>query len=225
MGAIVNFLSIIIGGALGLVLKRGIPKKLESALVNGVALCILLIGISGALEGNNILIAIISIVVGAIIGELLDIDAFINRLAKRIEDKLNSSGGDMKFAKGFVTATLLFCVGAMAIVGSLDSGLKGDNTTLYTKALLDGITAVVFASNFGVGVLFSSLPILLYQGGITLLASLVAPLLTTAVINEMTCVGSLLIIALALNMLKICNIKVANYLPAILMPIILCKIF
>lgn len=225
MGAIVNFLSIIIGGALGLVLKRGIPKKLESALVNGVALCILLIGISGALEGNNILIAIISIVVGAIIGELLDIDAFINRLAKKIEDKLNSSGGDMKFAKGFVTATLLFCVGAMAIVGSLDSGLKGDNTTLYTKALLDGITAVVFASNFGVGVLFSSLPILLYQGGITLLASLVAPLLTTAVINEMTCVGSLLIIALALNMLKICNIKVANYLPAILMPIILCKIF
>lgn len=225
MGAIVNFLSIIIGGALGLVLKRGIPKKLESALVNGVALCILLIGISGALEGNNILIAIISIVVGAIIGELLDIDAFINRLAKRIEDKLNSSGGDMKFAKGFVTATLLFCVGAMAIVGSLDSGLKGDNTTLYTKALLDGITAVVFASNFGVGVLFSSLPILLYQGGITLLASLVAPMLTTAVINEMTCVGSLLIIALALNMLKVCNIKVANYLPAILMPIILCKIF
>lgn len=225
MGAIVNFLSIIIGGALGLVLKRGIPKKLESALVNGVALCILLIGISGALEGNNILIAIISIVVSAIIGELLDIDAFINRLAKRIEDKLNSSGGDMKFAKGFVTATLLFCVGAMAIVGSLDSGLKGDNTTLYTKALLDGITAVVFASNFGVGVLFSSLPILLYQGGITLLASLVAPLLTTAVINEMTCVGSLLIIALALNMLKVCNIKVANYLPAILMPIILCKIF
>ena len=225
MGAIVNFLSIIIGGALGLVLKRGIPKKLESALVNGVALCVLLIGIKGALEGNNILITIISIAVGAIVGEALDIDAFINKFAKRIEDKLNSSGGDIKFAKGFVTATLLFCVGAMAIVGSLDSGLKGNNTTLYTKALLDGITAVVFASNFGVGVLFSSLPILLYQGGITLLASIVAPLLTTAVVNEMTCVGSLLIIALALNMLKICNIKVANYLPAILMPIILCKIF
>ncbi len=225
MGAIVNFLSIIIGGALGLVLKRGIPKKLETALVNGVALCVLLIGIKGALEGNNILITIISIAVGAIVGEALDIDAFINKFAKRIEDKLNSSGGDIKFAKGFVTATLLFCVGAMAIVGSLDSGLKGNNTTLYTKALLDGITAVVFASNLGVGVLFSSIPILIYQGGITLLASIVAPLLTTAVVNEMTCVGSLLIIALALNMLKICNIKVANYLPAILMPIILCKIF
>lgn len=223
MGAIVNCLAIILGGSVGLFLKKGIPEKIGNTVVNGVALCILLIGISGALEGKNTLITIISIVIGAVIGELIDIDALINRAAKRIEDRLNRKGGNVRFAKGFVTATLLFCVGAMAIVGSLDSGLTGDNTTLYTKSLLDGITAIIFAANFGVGVLASSLPILVYQGSITLLASLVAPLLSDVIIAEMTCVGSLLIIALALNMLKLTEIKVANYIPAIFIPIILCQ--
>jgi len=223
MGAIVNCLAIILGGSVGLFLKKGIPEKIGNTVVNGVALCVMLIGISGALEGKNTLITIISIAIGAVIGELIDIDALINRAAKGIEDKLNRKGGNVRFAKGFVTATLLFCVGAMAIVGSLDSGLTGDNTTLYTKSLLDGITAIIFAANFGVGVLASSVPILIYQGGITLLASLVAPLLSDVIIAEMTCVGSLLIIALSLNMLKITEIKVANYIPAIFIPIILCQ--
>lgn len=223
MGAIVNCLAIILGGSVGLFLKKGIPEKIGNTVVNGVALCVMLIGISGALEGKNTLITIVSIAIGAVIGELIDIDALINRAAKGIEDKLNRKGGNVRFAKGFVTATLLFCVGAMAIVGSLDSGLTGDNTTLYTKSLLDGITAIIFAANFGVGVLASSVPILIYQGGITLLASLVAPLLSDVIIAEMTCVGSLLIIALSLNMLKITEIKVANYIPAIFIPIILCQ--
>ena len=223
MGAIVNCLAIILGGSVGLFLKKGIPEKIGNTVVKGVALCVMLIGISGALEGKNTLITIISIAIGAVIGELIDIDALINRAAKGIEDKLNRKGGNVRFAKGFVTATLLFCVGAMAIVGSLDSGLTGDNTTLYTKSLLDGITAIIFAANFGVGVLASSIPILIYQGGITLLASLVAPLLSDVIIAEMTCVGSLLIIALSLNMLKITEIKVANYIPAIFIPIILCQ--
>lgn len=223
MGAIVNFFSIILGGAIGLLLKRGLPERFERALLNGMALCVMLIGISGAIKGENTLIAIISIAIGAVIGELLDIDGFVNRVAKRIEDKISSGGRDVKFAQGFVTATLLFCVGAMAIVGSLDSGLSGDNNTLYTKSLIDGITAVCFAANFGFGVLFSSIPILIYQGAITLLATFVAPYLNTTIINEMTCVGSLLIIALSLNMLNICKIKVANYIPAIFIPIILCQ--
>ena len=223
MGAIVNCLAIILGGSVGLFLKKGIPEKIGNTVVNGVALCVMLIGISGALEGKNTLITIVSIAIGAVIGELIDIDALINRAAKGIEDKLNRKGGNVRFAKGFVTATLLFCVGAMAIVGSLDSGLTGDNTTLYTKSLLDGITAIIFAANFGVGVLASSVPILIYQGGITLLASLVAPLLSDVIIAEITCVGSLLIIALSLNMLKITEIKVANYIPAIFIPIILCQ--
>ena len=223
MGAIVNCLAIILGGSVGLFLKKGIPEKIGNTVVNGVALCVMLIGISGALEGKNTLITIVSIAIGAVIGELIDIDALINRAAKGIEDKLNRKGGNVRFAKGFVTATLLFCVGAMAIVGSLDSGLTGDNTTLYTKSLLDGSNAFIFAANFGVGVLASSVPILIYQGGITLLASLVAPLLSDVIIAEMTCVGSLLIIALSLNMLKITEIKVANYIPALFIPIILCQ--
>ena len=218
MGAIVNFFSIISGASVGLLLKKGIPERISSTVVSGVGLCVLLIGIDGALEGQNTLIAILSIVIGAVIGELLDIDGFINRLAKRAEDRMNKNG-----ANGFVSATLLFCVGAMAIVGSLDSGLTGDNSTLYTKSLLDGISAIIFASSFGAGVIFSSIPVLILQGGITLLAHIVSPLLTDTIIAEMTCVGSLLIIALALNLLNITKLKVANYLPAIFIPIILCQ--
>lgn len=223
MGAIVNFFSIIIGGTLGLVLKKGIPEKIGNAIFNGMALCVMLIGISGALKGENTLVAIISIAVGAVIGELLDIDAFVNRTAEKIENRLNKKGGNIRFAKGFVNASLLFGVGAMAIVGSLESGLSGNNSTLYTKSMIDGITAVLFAANFGAGVLASAVPILLYQGGITLLAAVVAPLLTEATIAEMTCVGSLLIIALSLNMLKVTEIKVANYIPALFIPVILCQ--
>ena len=157
------------------------------------------------------------------VGELINIDGAINRLAKYTENAINKRGGNVKFANGFVSATLLFAVGAMTIVGSLDSGLTGDNSTLYTKSLLDGISSIVFASSLGIGVLFSSIPILIIQGGITLLAHYIAPLLTDTIIGEMTCVGSLLIIALALNLLDITKLKVANYLPAIFVPIILCQ--
>lgn len=223
MGAIVNFFSIIVGGLIGLLLKKGIPEKISNTVFAGVGLCVLLIGIDGVMEGKNILITIISIVVGAVIGELLDIDSAINRLAKYAENTMNKKGGNVKFANGFVTATLLFAVGAMTIVGSLDSGLTGDNTTLYTKSLLDGISSIIFASSLGVGVLFSSIPILISQGGITLLAHYIAPLLTDTIIAEMTCVGSLVIIALALNLLNITKLKVANYIPAIFIPIILCQ--
>ena len=223
MGAIVNFLSIIVGGLIGLLLKKGISEKISSTVVKGVGLCVLLIGIKGVLEGINVLITIISIVLGAIIGELLDIDNAVNRLAKCAEDYINKKGGNVRFANGFVSATLLFAVGAMTIVGSLDSGLTGDNATLYTKSLLDGISSIIFASSLGVGVLFSSIPILIIQGGITLLAHYIAPLLTDTIIAEMTCVGSLIIIALALNLLDITKLKVANYIPAIFIPILLCQ--
>ncbi len=223
MGAIVNFLSVIVGSVIGLMLKKGIPEKINNTIVSGVGLCVLLIGINGALEGQNTLITILSIVIGAVIGEAVDIDRCINNLAKRAEDKINSRGGNVRFANGFVSATLLFCVGAMTIVGSLDSGLTGDNSTLYTKSLLDGISSIVFASSMGFGVMFASIPVLIIQGGITILAHIISPLLTDTIIAEMTCVGSLLIIALGLNLMNISKIKVANYLPAIFIPIILCQ--
>jgi len=222
LGTIVNAAAVAAGTLLGLLLKKGIPDRLQDIIMKGVALCVLLIGISGALKGQNTLIAILSMVIGAIIGELIDIDRRLNTLGQWIEKKFSKGGGEQTVAKAFVTSSLLFCVGAMAIVGSLQSGLTGDHEMIYTKSMLDGISSIVFASSLGFGVIFSVAAIFLYQGSIVLLAQWVAPLLSDTVIAEMTCVGSLIIIGLGLNMLGITKLKVANYLPGLLLPILLC---
>lgn len=212
--------AILLGGLLGLLLKKGIPEKMNDAIMKGVALCVLYIGLAGCLEGNNALIAILAMVLGAIVGCLLDLDARLSALGAFLERLLKSGSGGL--AGGFVTASLLFCVGAMAVVGSLQSGLTGDHTTLYAKSLLDGISSVIFAASLGAGVLLSAGAVLLYQGSITLLSQALSPILNASVIAEMTCVGSLLIIALGLNMLGVTKIKVMNYLPAIFIVIPLC---
>ena len=222
MGTIVNALGIIAGSLVGLLLKKGLPERFSKAIMTGIGLCVAYIGIDGCLEGKNALIAIISIVVGGIIGELIDLDKRINNLGNWLQDRFKNENEQTSIAQGFVTASLLFCVGAMAIVGSLQSGLSGNNEMLYTKTILDTVAAVVFASSLGFGVIFSSVLVLIYQGGITLLAQYISPYLNETVISEMTCVGSLLIIALSLNILKITNIKVMNYVPAIFLPIVLC---
>jgi uncharacterized membrane protein YqgA involved in biofilm formation len=160
---------------------------------------------------------------GAIIGTLLHLEDGVKLLGQKIEAAVSKNGGS-NIAKGFVSASLLFCVGAMAITGPLDSGLKGDHSIQYTKALLDGIAAVVFASSLGVGVLFSAAFVLVYQGSITLLAVYIKPFLNEFVINEMSCVGSLLIMAIGFNMLGITKIKVMDMVPAIFLPILLCMI-
>lgn len=223
MGVIVNFLSVIAGSLIGLIFKKGIPDRIGDTITKGVGLCVMLIGIKGILVGENTLITVISVVVGAALGELINIDKGINRLARFAEKKLTRGAENTGFANGFVSATLLFCVGAMTVVGSLNCGLGIENNTLYTKALLDGISSIIFASSFGFGVIFSAIPVLILQGGIALSAHYIAPLLTTTIVNEMTCVGSLLIIALSLNLLGLCKLKVANYLPAIFIPIALCQ--
>jgi uncharacterized membrane protein YqgA involved in biofilm formation len=220
LGTLVNFGAIIAGSVLGLLLKGGIPEKISKTIMNGLALCVLYIGISGTLKGNNPLLIIISIAAGALIGELVDIDNLLNRFGIFVEQKFNKITKNSPIAEGFVTSSLLFCVGAMAIVGSLQSGLQGNHTVLFNKSILDGISAIVFASSLGIGVVLSAFAVLLYQGSITMLASLLQGALTTAVINNMTAVGSLLIIGLSFNMLGITKIKVANLLPAILVPII-----
>jgi len=160
---------------------------------------------------------------GAIIGEALDLDSRLDRLGKRLE-KAAGGQGDGSIARGFVTASLLFCVGAMSIVGSIQGGLSGNHETIFAKSLIDGIAAIILASTMGIGVIFSALFILVYQGGIALCAGFVAPILTDAIIAEMTCVGSLLIAGLAFNMLGITKLKVMNFVPAIFMPIIICRI-
>ncbi len=222
ISTIVNAIAVIVGAALGMLLKKGIPEKISDVVMKGVALCVLYIGISGSLKGTNTLIAIISIVIGAVIGSLLDIDRRLNSLGELAERKLSKGDGKTSIAEGFVSASLLFCVGSMAIVGSIQSGLTGNHDMIFTKSVLDGVSAVIFASTLGVGVFLSAGAVLIYQGLITLCAQWVQPFLNDYVVAEMTCVGSLLIIALALNMLGITKLKTANYLPAVFIPIILC---
>ncbi len=221
-GAVINFFLVILGSAVGLIFKKGIPERIKNAIFVGMAFCVMLIGIDGMLnENNNILIIIISVALGAIIGELIDIDKWVNKFAEKIEKGFNKNGGNTKIAEGFVAATLLFCVGAMTVVGSIDSGISGDNVTLYSKSLIDCIAAIPLAATFGFGVMLSSLAVLIIEGGMTLLAVVIAPLFTEEIILHMSTIGSMLIVALSLNMLGITKIKVMNYLPAIFLPILI----
>lgn len=221
-GTIVNCLAIAVGSGLGLVLKSKISPRYQDTIMQGLGLSVLLIGLTMAIETQNVLVVAGSMIIGAVIGELLDIDGRLNRIGDRLSARLQSSGGSL--GKGFVTATLVYCIGAMAIVGSLQDGLTGDASTLYAKAMLDGTGAVIFTATLGIGVILSVIPVLLYQGSITLLAAWVAPLLTDAIICEVTAVGGLLILGIGLNLLKICQIKIANLLPAVFAAGFLCAI-
>jgi len=225
LGTIVNAAAIIGGCLIGLIVKERLTEKISSTIMNGLALCILYIGISGALKGNDTLQIIICIAIGALIGEIIDIDKRLNDLGDMIEKKINNkknskSNEKISISEGFVTSSLLFCVGAMAVVGSLESGLQGNHTTLFAKSILDGVSSIIFASSLGIGVMLSSIAVLVYQGSITLLAGGLSTVLNDTVISNMSAVGSLLIIGLGFNMLGISKIKVANLLPAIFIPII-----
>ena len=228
LGVIVNTLTVILGTILGILFRKFLPQKLGDAVMKGLALCVLYIGISGMLEGTNPIITILSMACGAIVGTLIDLDKWFNHFADFLQKKFTkkTADGGSTIAEAFVSSSLLFCVGAMTIVGSLDAGLRGDNSTLYAKAVLDGISSVFFASSLGFGVLLSAVTVLVYQGTLVLLAGVLQTVLTNEfIIAEMTCVGSLLIIALGLNMLGITKLKVMNYLPAIFFPILFCLFF
>ena len=225
LGTWVNVATVLLGGTIGLLIKKGLSDKMSDALMKGLALCTLTIGISGALKGQDTLKLILSMVAGTLIGEALDLDGKVHRLGDWVEKRFSKGTGKTSIAEGFVTASLLFCVGAMTIVGSLQSGLTGDHTMLFTKSLLDFVSSMIFASSLGVGVLFSAAFVLAFQGSITLLAGVVSPFLGELAIAEMTCVGSVLIIGLGLNMLGLTKLKIMNHLPAILLPILLCMFF
>ena len=216
LGTIVNVAAIIVGSLLGFLIKGGIPKKVGDTVIQGLALSTMLIGILNAVKVNNLMLLIISMVIGSAIGEAIDIDRFLNNVGDMIEIKLNGRGG--KVSQGFVTSSLLFCVGAMAIVGSLNSGLKGDYSTLFSKSILDFVFSLISASSLGIGVLLSSVSVFLYQGTITLLASGLKGFLIESVITDMSAIGGLLIIGISFNMLGMSKIKVANFLPAMFIP-------
>lgn len=218
LGTIVNALAIAVGGVGGVVIKNGLKDQYKTTIMNGLGLAVIIIGLMGALKTEDILLVIISIVIGSIIGEALKIEWRLEGVGNFLEKRLG--GGTSGFSKGFVTASLIYCVGAMAIVGSLESGLAGNHQTLFAKAIIDGISAIIFASTLGIGVAFSAVSVFIYQGIITLTASLVKVLLTDGVIREMSAVGGILIIGIGINVLEIKRIRVGNMLPAIFIPLI-----
>ena len=219
LGIWMNFAGVVVGGLIGTLMRGGIAEKYRVALNQVLALCVLVIGVSGAIKTSNVLIVIVSAVVGTFVGEAVRIERGLDRLGAWAQARFARGGGS--FAEGFVNATLLFGVGAMAVVGSLEAGLTGNASTLLAKSLIDFVSAIIFASTFGAGVIFSAVPLTIYQGGIAALAGVLAPLLTDELVNEMSAVGSLIIIGLSVNMLDLTRerLRVGNMLPAMLVPI------
>jgi len=224
-GTIVNVIAIFLGCSLGFILKSKFPEKIGKIVMQALGLASLLIGIQMALKTNNILLLIFSLVIGGIIGEIMGIEEGLERFGERVKLKLKSNTTSEKFVEGFVTASLLYCVGSMAIMGALKEGISGNPDILYTKSLLDGLTSIAFTAAMGIGVLFSVIPVFLYQGGITILAQLIKDFLSPEVINEMTAVGGILILGIGFELLKIKKIKIGNLLPAILISAFLAAIF
>ncbi|MBR5543293.1 MAG: DUF554 domain-containing protein [Oscillospiraceae bacterium] len=222
IGVIVNTLTVIIGSAVGLLLRRGIPERVSKAAMVAIGLCTLYIGIDGALSGENTIVLIVSMVLGTIIGTFLDIDGALSRTGAFFERRFSRDDGKTSIAEGFMTGSLLFCVGAMTVVGSLNSGLSGDHTLIFTKSVLDLISSCMLASTLGIGVMFAAIFVFVFQGALVLCASLLGGLLSdVALVSEITCAGSVIIMGLGLNILGISKIKVANMLPAIfLVPLI-----
>ena len=221
IGVLANFIGVTLGSSVGLLAKKAIPESWNSVIMRGIGLCTLYIGFSGALVGENTIILILSMIAGVLIGEGFRIEERFNGFAHRVEDRF----GGINFAGGFITASLLMCVGAMSIVGSLDAGIKGDNTLLLTKTVMDTISAVVLSASLGIGVMFAGITVLVLEGGIVLIAEAVSPYLTDWVVNEMSCVGSVLIVAIGVNLIFDAKLKRLNYMPAMFLPLAFCPLF
>ena len=221
MGATaINVVLILLGGGIGLVFRGKISERLTRAITCALGLCVLLIGIDAALETRNTLCVIVCMVIGTLLGEWIDIEEKMDRIGDALKVKVATKGENARFSEGFVNAAVLYCVGAMAINGSLAAGLKGDWSILVSKGVIDGVTSITFAATMGVGVMFSVLPLFVYQGGLTLLASVIGPYLSDALVAEMSAVGGVIIIGIAVNMLALGRekIRVGNMLPAIFLP-------
>ncbi len=217
ISAIVNALAIIVGAVLGLFLKQGIPERVSKAVMAAMGLCVVYIGIDGALSGDNTIVLVLSLAIGTLVGTFIDIDKRLAVLGSFIERKMKITDGKTSVAEGFVSGSLLFCVGAMAIVGSLESGLNGNHEIIFTKSIIDMISACMLATTLGIGVAFSAVCVFAYQGALVLCSGLLRSVLTdVALVAEISCAGSVIIIGLGLNMLGITKIKVANMLPAVI---------
>ncbi len=217
-GTLVNAAAIAACGALGTFVIKNVPERFNEIMVKATGLSILFIGISGALKNEHVILLILSMVIGSIIGEWIDIDGKMKKFGDAVEKRLNFGKGN--FSQGFVTATIVFVTGAMAIVGAMNSGLTQDHSMLYAKSILDGVLALVFAGTMGIGVAFSAIPIVIYEGLIATIAAFVGDFMSAEMITEMGAVGSLIIAAIGFNFLDIKQIKVANMIPAMFIPCI-----
>lgn len=233
MGTIVNAVAIFVGSLIGMFCKNIINERIETTVKTILGLCTVLIGLNGVitssisvnkegiLSSSGILIMVISLVIGTLIGEIIDIDKRVNKGISKIEKKLSLNN----FSSGFISASALFCVGAMTIVGALNDGLLGDSTLLYTKSILDGCMSIILCATLGYGVFFSIFVVLFYQGFLTIFASYLSPYLTGDLLNNICLVGYVLVICIGLDLMKVKEIKVLNLLPALIVPIIYALIF
>lgn len=233
LGTIVDVSAIIVGSCVGLVLRKGLPKKWEETIIQGIGLSVIVIGLQMALKSSDIMVVILSLVFGIIIGETIDIEKRLNQfgqlLGKKVSREKDLEATGQKddsvanvIAEGFVTATLMYCIGAMAIIGSINDGLRGDYSVLFTKSILDGIIAIILTANLGIGVVFSAISVGVYQGILTVLAGALGPFMTDGLIVEISAIGGVMIVALGFNMMKITKIRIANMLPGILfVPIVM----
>nr|WP_283245917.1 DUF554 domain-containing protein [Ligaoa zhengdingensis] len=227
-GTIVNTLAILVGGALGLLIKRGVPKHIENSVMISLGVGIVIVALNGViasmftaspegkLSDSGGLLLIVSLALGTLVGELLRIDDHLSNLGMKIENKLGVAG----FAKGFISASLIFCVGAMSIIGPLNDGLRGDSSVLFIKSALDGTTSLILASTLGVGVLFSAVPVLVYQGAVALLAGVLTQVVSDSLLSMICMVGYAIVLCIGLNFVGCAKIKTANLLPALLVPVV-----
>lgn len=230
LGTLINTAAVLVCGTIGLFLKKGLNQKIADCVVKAMGIAVMFIGISGVLkemlvvenagiETRGTMLLIVSLIIGAFLGEALKIEDRLDSIGEKLKATVKSKDGS-NFVEGFVNCTLIFCVGAMAIVGSLEDGLTGNFSTLAAKSILDGIMALIMSSTLGVGVLFSALAVLVYQGAITLLAGFISPILSDSLVSNLSLVGSALIFAIGVNLLFGKKIRTGNLLPALLVPIV-----
>lgn len=222
VGAVTNALAILVGGAVGLLLHGRLPEKIRQIVFQGLGLCVVIIGVQMALQGKNSLMIILSILVGGIIGELCTLEERFASLGNQLKKLVRSS--NTRFVDGLINASLMYCIGAMAILGSFDEGIRGDPSVLFTKSLLDGFASIAFASTYGAGVLFSALPVLLYQGALTLFAGAFQNVFSDYLIAQLTGTGGTLIVGIGINLLGLATIRLSSLLPSLLVIIVLTAI-
>jgi len=223
LGTLLNASTVIIGSLIGLIIRSKLPKRITKTAFQGVGLFTIILGIMMAIKTTNLLIMIFSIVIGSIIGELIDIDKWINNFGEWLKNKFKTK--NQKFSEGLVTAFLLYCMGSMTILGAIEEGLGGVPNLLVAKSILDGFSSIVLAATLGFGVIFSSIPLLIYQGGLTLLASNIQNSLTDIIVNEITAVGGIILLGLGISLLEIKKIKIINMIPSMIIAGILTYLF